>query len=256
MNKKTWTALAASIVVFAAGLFVTLQTRADAIVKGAAASATVPFALGLILTLLGLLGAVVSLLPARKSTDVRTLTLASIFAALCYVGFTYLRIDIPVGTEKTAFHLGNVFCVLAALFVGGFWGGMAGAIGMTIADLTTAYVTSAPKTFLLKLCIGLIVGLVAHKIFHLSKEHSAKYVTGVTILASACGMAFNVVADPLVGYFYKMYLLGVPQDISKALAKISTVTTGVNAIVAVICASVFYLALRPALKKAGLFHDI
>ena len=149
-----------------------------------------------------------------------------------------------------------MFCVLAALLLGGYWGGLAGAIGMTIADLTTAYVTSAPKTFLLKLCIGLIVGLVAHKIFHLSKEHSVKYVTGVTILASACGMAFNVVADPLVGYFYKMYLLGVPQDISKALAKISTVTTGVNAIVAVICASVFYLALRPALKKAGLFHDI
>ena len=52
MNKKTWTALAVSILLFAGGLFVTLQTRADAIVKGAAASATVPFALGLILTLL------------------------------------------------------------------------------------------------------------------------------------------------------------------------------------------------------------
>ena len=80
-------------------------------------------------------------------------------------------------------HLGNVFCVLAALLLGGYWGGLAGAIGMTIADLTTAYVTSAPKTFLLKLCIGLIVGLVAHKIFHLSKEHSAKYVTGVTTVS-------------------------------------------------------------------------
>ena len=178
------------------------------------------------------------------------------YSLVLVFGFAFFKIDIPVGPEKTAFHLGNVFCVLAALLLGGYWGGLAGAIGMTIADLTTAYVTSAPKTFLLKLCIGLIVGLVAHKIFHLSKEHSVKYVTGVTILASACGMAFNVVADPLVGYFYKMYLLGVPQDISKALAKISTVTTGVNAIVAVICASVFYLALRPALKKAGLFHDI
>ena len=186
----------------------------------------------------------------------KKLAQAGLLAALCYIGFAFFKIDIPVGPEKTAFHLGNVFCVLAALLLGGYWGGLAGAIGMTIADLTTAYVTSAPKTFLLKLCIGLIVGLVAHKIFHLSKEHSVKYVTGVTILASACGMAFNVVADPLVGYFYKMYLLGVPQDISKALAKISTVTTGVNAIVAVICASVFYLALRPALKKAGLFHEI
>lgn len=186
----------------------------------------------------------------------KKLAQAGLLAALCYIGFAFFKIDIPVGPEKTAFHLGNVFCVLAALLLGGYWGGLAGAIGMTIADLTTAYVTSAPKTFLLKLCIGLIVGLVAHKIFHLSKEHSAKYVTGVTILASACGMAFNVVADPLVGYFYKMYLLGVPQDISLALAKISTLTTGVNAIVAVICASVFYLALRPALKKAGLFHEL
>ena len=209
----------------------------------------------ILLTAKGLYNAIAGVIPAQKA-DVKKLAQAGLLAALCYIGFAFFKIDIPVGPEKTAFHLGNVFCVLAALLLGGYWGGLAGAIGMTIADLTTAYVTSAPKTFLLKLCIGLIVGLVAHKIFNLSKEHSAKYVTGVTILASACGMAFNVVADPLVGYFYKMYLLGVPQDISKALAKISTVTTGVNAIVAVICASVFYLALRPALKKAGLFHDI
>ncbi len=208
-----------------------------------------------LLTVKGLYNAIAGVVPSQKA-DVKKLAQAGLLAALCYIGFAFFKIDIPVGPEKTAFHLGNVFCVLAALLLGGYWGGLAGAIGMTIADLTTAYVTSAPKTFLLKLCIGLIVGLVAHKIFHLSKEHSAKYVTGVTILASACGMAFNVVADPLVGYFYKMYLLGVPQDISKALAKISTVTTGVNAIVAVICASVFYLALRPALKKAGLFHEI
>ena len=201
----------------------------------------------ILLTIKGLYNAIAGVVPAQKA-DVKKLAQAGLLAALCYIGFAFFKIDIPVGPEKTAFHLGNVFCVLAALLLGGYWGGLAG--------LTTAYVTSAPKTFLLKLCIGLIVGLVAHKIFHLSKEHSAKYVTGVTILASACGMAFNVVADPLVGYFYKMYLLGVPQDISKALAKISTVTTGVNAIVAVICASVFYLALRPALKKAGLFHEI
>ena len=209
----------------------------------------------ILFTAKGLYNAIAGVIPAQKA-DVKKLAQAGLLAALCYIGFAFFKIDIPVGPEKTAFHLGNVFCVLAALLLGGYWGGLAGAIGMTIADLTTAYVTSAPKTFLLKLCIGLIVGLVAHKIFHLSKEHSVKDVTGVTILASACGMAFNVVADPLVGYFYKMYLLGVPQDISKALAKISTVTTGVNAIVAVICASVFYLALRPALKKAGLFHDI
>lgn len=210
-----------------------------------------------LLTIKGLYNAIVGIVPAAK-VDIRKLAQAGLLAALCYIGFAFIKVDMPVpgSLEKTAFHFGNVFCVLAALLLGGYWGGLAGAVGMTIADLTTAYVTSAPKTFLLKLCIGLIVGLVAHKIFHLSKEHPKKYITGVTILASACGMAFNVVADPLVGYFYKMYLLGVPQDISKALAKISTMTTGVNAVTAVVCASIIYLALRPALKKAGLFHEI
>lgn len=188
--------------------------------------------------------------------DVKRLAMAGLLAALCYIGFAFFKIDIPVGPEKTAFHFGNVFCVLAALLLGGYWGGLAGAVGMTIGDLTTSYVTSAPKTFLLKLCIGLIVGLVAHKLLKLDRDHSAKYVTGATVAASVCGMAFNVVADPLVGYFYKTYLLGVPQDIASTLAKIATVTTGVNAVVAVVAATVFYLALRPALRKAGLLPEI
>lgn len=211
--------------------------------------------LAILLTAKGIYNAVVGVYKESR-TDITRLAQAGLLAALCYIGFAFFKIDIPVGTEKTAFHFGNVFCVLAALLLGGYWGGLAGAIGMTIGDLTTSYVTSAPKTFLLKLCIGLIVGFVAHKIFKLSRDHSAKYVTGVTILSCVCGMAFNIVADPLVGYFYKMYLLGVPQDLSKALAKISALTTSVNAVVAVIAASIFYLALRPALKKAGLFVNV
>jgi len=187
----------------------------------------------------------------------RKLCMAALFAALCYIGFTYCKIDIPVGAEKTAFHLGNVFCVLAALFLGGFWGGMSGAVGMTIADLTTAYVTSAPKTFVLKLCIGLITGLLAHKVFHLSKDGQRKIPLSVaTALSCAGGMAFNVVADPVVGYFYKMYVLGVPQQAASIWVKMGAVTTAVNAVVAVIAATIFYLALRPALKRSNLLPQV
>lgn len=189
-------------------------------------------------------------------TDITRLAQAGLLTALCYIGFAFFKIDIPAGTEKASFHFGNVFCVLAALLLGGYWGGLAGAVGMTIGDLTTTYVTSAPKTFLLKLCIGLIVGMVAHGIFRLSRDHSPKYVMGVTILACVCGMGFNVAADPIVGYFYKTYLFGVPQDITAVLLKISAMTTAVNAVVAVIAAAIIYLALRPALKKAGLFVDV
>ena len=37
------------------------------------------------------------------------LTQCALIAALAYVGFQFLRIDIPVGTERTAIHLGNTF---------------------------------------------------------------------------------------------------------------------------------------------------
>jgi len=192
-----------------------------------------------------------------RNDHVYKLSMAALFAALCYIGFAYFKIDIPVGTEKTAFHLGNVFCVLAALFIGPFWGGLSGAVGMTIADLTSGYVTSAPKTFLLKLCIGLIAGFVAHKVFHISKDSERKVPLPVaTVLSCTAGMAFNVVADPVVGYFYKMYVLGVPQEAANIWAKMGAVTTLVNAVVAVIAATVFYLALRPALKRTYLLQTI
>ena len=239
------------------GVIFICLTRAAALAEDAAAAQTIPFALSLILVLAGILTVIVSLLPQRQPTNVRTLAMAALFAALCYIGFTYCKIDIPVGSEKTAFHLGNVFCVLAALFLGGFWGGMAGAVGMTVADLTTAYVTSAPKTFILKLGIGLITGLMAHKVFKISREQSRKIpLSAATALSCVGGMAFNMIADPLVGYFYKMYVLGVPQQAANIWAKIGAVTTSVNAVIAVIAATCFYLALRPALKKANLLPHV
>jgi len=193
----------------------------------------------------------------KQKISTQRIVLAALMAALCYIGFAFFRIDIPVGSEKTAFHLGNVFCVLAALLIGGFWGGMSGAVGMTIADLTSGYVTSAPKTFLLKLCIGLVTGFVAHKIFRIAKEESHKVPVSVAAFVSSfAGMAFNVVADPVVGYFYKTYVLGVPQDVAAIWAKMGAVTTLVNAIVAVLVATLFYLALRPALKRTNLLPTI
>ena len=251
--KKNQIPAAVGALLLIAGLVLVFVTRGAAVAENAGAGDKMLFALSLILTVVGFVTGIVGLLPRRASTNVRQLALAGLFAALCYIGFTFCKIDIPVGTEKTAFHLGNVFCVLAALLLGGFWGGMAGAVGMTIADLTTAYVTSAPKTFVLKLCIGLIAGFVAHKVFKINEERQRKIPLTVSVyLSCAAGMAFNIVADPVVGYFYKTYVLGVPQQAAAIWAKIGAVTTCVNAVVAVVVAGTLYLALRPALKRSHL----
>ena len=189
-----------------------------------------------------------------KTDRTKRLAYAALFATLSYIVFEYLRIDISIAGSSSAFHLGNTFVVLAALFLGGTWGGMAGAVGLTLADLASPqYIVHAPKTFFLKLCIGLIVGLVAHTILHISRAQSRKKVARASLIAAICGMAFNFVADPFVGYFYKRYLLGIPQDMATTLAKLSSLTTGVNAILSVIFAFILYNALRPALVKSGLF---
>jgi len=236
------------------GIAAVVATRSAGIADGAGTGAKALYAASLIIVLLGAVVFLSALKPAERKTDTRTLAMAAMMAALCYIGFAFFKIDIPVpGTvEKTAFHLGNVFCVLAALILGGLWGGMSGAVGMTIADLLTGYITSAPKTFFLKLCIGLITGFVAHKLLHIESETSKGRLTWKTAVSCAAGMGFNVVADPIVGYFYKTYLFGLPQDFAKALAKLSAVTTLFNAVVAVIVATILYTALNGTLKRSGI----
>lgn len=190
----------------------------------------------------------------KQNTTVMKLAETALLAALCYVSFTFLQIKIPVpGGDATSLHIGNTFCVLGALLLGGWYGGLAGAIGMTIADLMDpVYITGAPKTFVLKLCIGLITGLVAHKLAKINETNDKKYVFKWSLIASVAGLAFNVIADPIVGYFYKQYILGQPQEVAGILAKLSAGATFVNAIVSTILVVILYNAIRPALIKANL----
>ena len=180
----------------------------------------------------------------------------ALIAALSYIGFQLLRIDIPVGTERTAIHLGNTFVVLGSLLLGG-WGGFAGAMGLTVADLTSGYVTSAPKTFILKLVIGLLATLVSRKFFAIETERNVKAQTKIAAVAAAVSLGVNVVLDPLFGYFYKAYIFGIPQDLSATLSKIGSVTTLVNAVVSTILVFVLWPALYSALSKSGKlpWHD-
>lgn len=188
-----------------------------------------------------------------KNSKVLKLAQTALFAALCYASFTFIQIKIPVpGGGATSLHIGNAFCVLAALLLGGWRGGLAGAIGMSIADLLDpVYMLSAPKTFVMKLCIGLIAGFTAHKYAKINDNHDRSYVFKWVLISSACGLGFNVIFDPILGYFYKQYILGQPQELAAVLAKLSAITTFVNAVVSVVLVSVIYNVLAPALKRAG-----
>lgn len=182
--------------------------------------------------------------------------MTGLLAALSYVVFTYgqIKISLP-GGDATSIHLGNAVCVLGALLVGGFYGGLGGAIGMTIGDLMDPiYIAYAPKTFFCKFFIGLIAGFVAHRIGKIDKSNDKGHIFRFTVLAAVAGLLFNVIADPLIGYYYKLWIMGKPA--AELTLAWNVASTSINAVTSAIVSVAVYGALRPALKKAGLFEAL
>ncbi len=174
----------------------------------------------------------------------RKLVFTAMFAVINYVAFTYGKITIPVtaGTS-TAIHIANAVVVLSAWFLGPIYGGLSGAIGLSIADVfDPRYITSAPKTFLLKFLIGFIAGTLANR-FHLREKEERKEIISITAISAAAALGFNVIADPIVGYFYRKYLLGIPQEAAKIIATWVAGSTAINAVVCTIISVILYLAL-------------
>ena len=174
----------------------------------------------------------------------RKLVFTAMFAVINYVAFTYGKITIPVtaGTS-TAIHIANAVVVLSAWFLGPIYGGLSGAVGLSIADVfDPRYITSAPKTFLLKFLIGFIAGTLANR-FHLREKEERKEIISITAISAAAALGFNVIADPIVGYFYRKYLLGIPQEVAKIIATWVAGSTAINAVVCTIISVILYLAL-------------
>ena len=190
---------------------------------------------------------------STKEEQLRKLVFAGIFAAITYVVFTFLSIPIPtIAGDKVTVHLGNAFCVLGALILGSAYGGVGGALGLTIADLIDpVYIVQAPITFVIKLLMGVLVGMIAHRLGHITTEKDPVKVVRWTVAAVVAGLLFNAVFDPTIRYFYKILILGKPA--AEVSLVINLGVTAINSIVSAFIAIGLYLALRAPLKKTGLF---
>ena len=142
---------------------------------------------------------------------------------------------------------------LTAMLLDGVSGGLAGAIGLALADVVAGDPGYAVTTFILKFIIGITCGAVAHKVFKLREldKHTPGYLAKV-IVAAASGLLLNVFTDPFLGYFRNVYIFGQEYTIAKALTKITGGVTFVNSVASTVCVVILYLALRPALERANL----
>ena len=191
-----------------------------------------------------------SVLYKRRFT-VHELALTGVMAALSLVAYLFFRIPFYGGSS---FHLGNTFTALTALLLDGVSGGLAGAIGLALADILAGDPGYAITTFILKFIIGLVCGAVSHKVIHLRTFPTGskfKYVAAVTASAFS-GLLVNVFTDPFIGYFRNLYIFGQPAEFVSVVTKIASGVTLVNSLLSTVCAVVLYIALRPALEKAHL----
>ncbi len=193
---------------------------------------------------------------SKTRFSVQKISLIGIMAALSLVAYLFFRIPNILGTGSS-FHLGNTFTALTALLLDGVSGGLAGAIGLALADVMAGDPGYAITTFLLKFIIGVVCGAVAHKGFRLRQRRpadGASYYLAVTASA-ASGLLVNVVTDPLFGYFRNRFLFGQPEELASVFVKVASGVTLVNSLLSTVCTVFLYLALRPALQRAKLLPD-
>lgn len=183
--------------------------------------------------------------------NVKKLTLIALFAVVCFVTFSYAKINIPLPAgSMISIHVANAVVVLCALLLDGRSGGLAGAIGLSIADiLDPVYFISAPKTFFLKFCIGLIAGTIAHRYFHLRELKDTKKISKACIISAAIALAFNVIASPLIGYIFDRFILGITDVSANLILAWSSGVTLFNAVVCVFVAWGLYMLLYKSFKR-------
>lgn len=187
----------------------------------------------------------------RTEFTVRRISIIGVMAGLSFVAYEFFRIPFAGGSS---FHLGNTFTALTAMLLDGVSGGLAGAIGLALADVLAGDPGYAFTTFILKFIIGLVCGAAAHRLLH---TRSGKADGGLGYLLRVTGAAFsglfvNVFTDPLLGYFRDRYIFGQTVEVASVLVKVTGGVTLVNSLVSTVCAVVLYLALEPALQRAHL----
>ncbi len=90
----------------------------------------------------------------------RVISLGALCAALVAVS---TMIHIPVPGFRVYFNFGEGVIYTVALLLGGRYGGAAGAIGASLADILLGYPLWAPLTAIIKGCEGYVVGTLGKR---------------------------------------------------------------------------------------------
>jgi len=132
-----------------------------------------------------------------RNQNVKKIVLSAIFISLVFVA-TYIGIPWPFSSGGYM-HLGTLVLLIIAISFGKEYGALAGGVGMGLFDLLSPYAMWAPGTFIVRLLMGYIVGMVAYDIK--KKEQGTNIL--LNIIAIVCGAAVMIPGY----YFYEAFFL-------------------------------------------------
>ncbi len=182
----------------------------------------------------------------KKSVNAYVLTFVGVMAAMVYV-VTLFRF--PLLGSKV--HFANAICLLAGMLLGPWWGGAAAGLGSAMYDaLAGGYdIINVLITFVSKFAMAFVCG-------QLMKQRAKEENLLQVIVASVAGSLTYVALHMLKTFIYQRFVYGYPMDAVGATMVAKLIPSLINAAVAVVAAPVFYHALRPALRSAGVWEKL
>lgn len=198
-----------------------------------------------------------------KRLNTKALVLIGVMAAFCFVSnYFSIKIPTPIGTSRV--HFGNIFCVLSGLTLGPVGGGLSVGIGAFFFDLFSEYASEAPITFCTKFMLAFVTGVIAQLPYRLKKpgagEGRAFHL--YNILGAAAGSLTYVVlymAKTAISLsFFSLNDQGLPYPAQAVWA--TTLSKGgislINAVIAVVCASLLFPPIRSALLHTAIGQEL
>ncbi|KYC47761.1 MAG: hypothetical protein AMQ74_01652 [Candidatus Methanofastidiosum methylothiophilum] len=121
-----------------------------------------------------------------KIKDPKIIGIVAVFSALAFVATRFIQI--PILQTGGYLNFGEAIIYIAAIFFGPTVGGMVGAIGPALADITSPYAAFAPFTFIIKGLEGFIVGKISS-----GSKDKLKKVFGIILGGSVMIIGYFVV---------------------------------------------------------------
>ena len=189
----------------------------------------------------------------KNDNQLTRIVFGAVMAAIICV-ITLFRI--PLGQSKV--HFANAMCLLAGLLLGPVTGGLSAGLGSALYDVLFGGYgpLDAVITFVSKFAMAWVAAVLFRAFMKKYRDSSAKETILPLVISCVIGALTYVALYMLKTWLFKTYVEPVPAETIPTVMVAKLIPSLINAAFAVVTAPIFYHAVRPALKAAGILKKL